>query len=167
MHHWDNRDLGPVPSVVQTVYTERRYSKQTRNDEMAIQKIAVPAISEQGLDSPISAHFGHSPMFVISTVEDGKVVEVETLRNAGHSSCAEPVMALADRGVKTLIVLGMGGRPYMVTQQVGMSVIKAEGGTVGEVLKNYLEGISSDMGTDALCGGGESKPGCSGESKNH
>ncbi|MFW9801829.1 MAG: NifB/NifX family molybdenum-iron cluster-binding protein [Candidatus Thorarchaeota archaeon] len=133
---------------------------------MTLHKIAVPAISEQGLDSPISAHFGHSPMFVISTVEDGRVVEVETLRNAGHSSCAEPVMALADRGIKVLIVAGMGGRPYMVTQQVGISVIKAEGATVREALNSYLEGIASDMRMDALCGG-KSKRGCSGEPHNH
>ena len=133
---------------------------------MTLHKIAVPAISEQGLDSPISAHFGHSPMFVISTVEDGEVVEVETLRNAGHSSCAEPVMALADRGVKVLIVSGMGGRPYMVTQQVGISVKKAQGITVREVLNNYLEGTSADMGRDALCGGKPKKE-CSGESQNH
>ncbi|MFX0054506.1 MAG: NifB/NifX family molybdenum-iron cluster-binding protein [Promethearchaeota archaeon] len=133
---------------------------------MTLHKIAVPAISEQGLDSPLSAHFGHSPMFVISTVEDGRVVQVETLRNAGHSSCAEPVIALADRGVKVLIVSGMGGRPYMVTQQVGISVVKAEGVTVREVLNNYLEGIASDMGMDALCGG-KPKTGCGGEPHNH
>lgn len=121
---------------------------------MTTHKIAVPAISEEGLDSPISGHFGKSPMFVVSTIEDGKIVEVETVMNAGHSSCAEPVMALADKGVKILIALGMGRRPYMVTQQVGIAVVKAEGATVREVLKHYLEGSSSDMGTDSLCGGG-------------
>jgi predicted Fe-Mo cluster-binding NifX family protein len=121
---------------------------------MTTHRIAVPAISEQGLDSPISGHFGKSPMFVVSTIEDGKIVEVETVMNAGHSSCAEPVMALADRGVKILLAFGMGRRPYMVTQQVGIAVVKAEGATVREVLQNYLEGSSSDMGTDSLCGGG-------------
>jgi predicted Fe-Mo cluster-binding NifX family protein len=121
---------------------------------MTTHKIAVPAISEQGLDSPISGHFGKSPMFVVSTIVDGKIVEVETVMNAGHSSCAEPVMALADRGVKILIALGMGRRPYKVTQHVGIAVVKAEGATVREVLLNYLEGSSSDMGTDSLCGGG-------------
>ncbi len=122
--------------------------------QMTTHKIAVPAISEQGLDSPISGHFGKSPMFVVSTIEDGKIVEVETVMNAGHSSCAEPVMALANRGVKILIASGMGRRPFMVTQQVGIAVVKAEGVTVGEVLTNYLKGSSSDMGTDSLCGGG-------------
>jgi predicted Fe-Mo cluster-binding NifX family protein len=121
---------------------------------MTTYKIAVPAISEQGLDSPISGHFGHSPMFVVSTVVDGEITKVETVTNSGHSSCAEPVMALAERGVKILIASGMGRRPYMITQQVGMTVVKAEGVTVGEVLGNYLEGNSSDMGSDSLCGGG-------------
>ena len=121
---------------------------------MSTQKIAVPAIAEQGLDSPISGHFGKSPLFVVSTIKDGEIVEVETIRNQGHSSCAEPVMALADSGVKILIATGMGRRPYMVTQQVGISVVRADGLTVGEVIKNYLKGNSSDIGTDGLCGGG-------------
>ncbi|MFW9965831.1 MAG: NifB/NifX family molybdenum-iron cluster-binding protein [Candidatus Thorarchaeota archaeon] len=121
---------------------------------MTTYKIAVPATSEQGLDSPISGHFGHSPMFVVSTVVDGEITEVETMTNSGHSSCAEPVMALAERGVHILIASGMGRRPYMITQQAGMTVVMAEGVTVGEVLRNYLEGNASDMRADSLCGGG-------------
>lgn len=121
---------------------------------MSTQKIAVPAIAEQGLDSPISGHFGKSPLFVVSTIRDGEIIGVETIRNHGHTSCGEPVMALADNGVKVLIATGMGRRPYMVTQQVGISVVKAEGLTVGEVIRNYLTGDSSDMGADGLCGGG-------------
>ena len=121
---------------------------------MSIQRIAVPAETENGLESPISGHFGHSPLFVISTVEDGEIVEVETLRNAAHASCAEPVMKLAERGVQVLLAGGMGMRPFMVTQQVGIEVIRAEGTTVAEAVENFLRGNSTKMGSDALCGGG-------------
>ncbi len=121
---------------------------------MSIQRIAVPAELESGLDSPISKHFGHSPLFVISTVENGEIVKVETLKNAAHASCAEPVMKLAERGVQVLLTSGMGMRPFMVTQQVGIEVIRAEGTTVAEVVENFLRGNSTKMGSDTLCGGG-------------
>ncbi|MHA2361531.1 MAG: NifB/NifX family molybdenum-iron cluster-binding protein, partial [Candidatus Thorarchaeota archaeon] len=119
---------------------------------MSTIRIAIPAESELGLDSPLSGHFGHCPAFVVSTIEDGKVIEVENLRNQAHTSCAEPVMLLAERGVKVLITSGMGRRPYMVSQQLGISVVKGEGKTVGDVLKNFLNGLDSKMEEDALCG---------------
>ncbi|MHA2377728.1 MAG: NifB/NifX family molybdenum-iron cluster-binding protein [Candidatus Thorarchaeota archaeon] len=121
---------------------------------MNIQRIAVPAEAEHGLDSPISGHFGHSPLFVISTIKDGKIVGVETLRNMTHASCAEPVMKLAERGVQVLLATGMGMRPFMVTQQVGIEVVRAEGTTVVEAVENFLRGNATKMGTDSLCGGG-------------
>ncbi|MFX0107038.1 MAG: NifB/NifX family molybdenum-iron cluster-binding protein [Candidatus Hodarchaeota archaeon] len=121
---------------------------------MSIERIAIPADAEQGLESPISGHFGHCPIFIVSTVENGEIVNVETLRNLPHGSCAEPVKLLADNGVKVLITGGMGMRPYMVTQQLGISVVLAQGATVGEALENYLKGSLTIIGSDSLCGGG-------------
>ncbi|MFW9944748.1 MAG: NifB/NifX family molybdenum-iron cluster-binding protein [Candidatus Sifarchaeia archaeon] len=80
---------------------------------MSVWRIAVPAETERGLESPISGHFGHSPLFVISTIENGRIVGVEMMRNDGHASCAEPVMNLAKKGVQVLLAHGMGMRPFM------------------------------------------------------
>jgi len=117
--------------------------------------IAIPVDTNQGLDSPTSAHFGHCQAFILSTIEDGQITNVRTLSNQGHSSCAEPVMNLAQNGVNILIAQGMGRRPFMVTQQVGMSVIKGEGVTVREVIDNFLKGQAESFKQDSLCGGGE------------
>ena len=57
-------------------------------------KLAIPAEAQQGLDSPISGHFGHSSGFVLATISDGKVTEIETIENVPHSSCAGPVELL-------------------------------------------------------------------------
>lgn len=122
---------------------------------MSSVKVAIPVDGIQGLDSPVSAHFGHCQAFVLSTIEDGKVINTETLANPPHSSCAEPVINLANNGVKILIAQGIGGRPFMVTQQVGMAVIKGQGATAREVIDNYLNGSTSEFGQDALCGGGK------------
>ena len=50
--------------------------------------------------------------------------------------------------------MGMGGRPYMHAQQVGLVVVKGSGGTAGEAIRSYIEGSHEVMGRDGLCGGG-------------
>ena len=122
---------------------------------MSVELIAVTADIDNGLDSPVSGHFGHCKAFIVSTVEDGEIVKVESILNGGHTSCAEPVNKLASLGVNVLITMGMGGRPYMAAQQVGLAVVRSSGGTVGEAIRSYLEGRHEMMSREGLCGGGE------------
>ncbi|TFG26975.1 dinitrogenase iron-molybdenum cofactor biosynthesis protein [Candidatus Thorarchaeota archaeon] len=121
---------------------------------MSIERIAVTADYDNGLDSPVSGHFGHCKAFIVSTVKDGKIVEVESVLNGAHSSCAEPVDRLASLGVNVLITLGMGMRPYMHAQQVGLTVVKGSEGTAGEAILSYIKGQHEVMSRDGLCGGG-------------
>ena len=121
---------------------------------MSIERIAVTADIDNGLDSPVSGHFGHCKAFIVSTVKDGEIIEVESILNGGHTSCAEPVNKLASMGVNVLITMGMGGRPYMAAQQVGLVVVRSSGGTVGEAIQSYIKGQHEMMSRDGLCGGG-------------
>jgi predicted Fe-Mo cluster-binding NifX family protein len=122
---------------------------------LSIEKIAVTADIDNGLDSPMSGHFGHCRTFIVATVKDGEITHVESVINAGHSSCAEPVGQLADLGVNVLITIGMGMRPFIAAQQVGLSVVRGEGGTVRDAVLRYVEGRSKMMDSDGLCAGGE------------
>ena len=121
---------------------------------MSVERIAVTADIDNGLESPISGHFGHCKAFIVSTVKDGEIIEVESVPNGGHTSCSEPVNKLASLGVNVLITMGMGGRPYMHAQQVGLVVVKGTGGTAGDAIRSYIEGRHEIMGRDGLCGGG-------------
>jgi len=121
---------------------------------MSVERIAVTAENDNGLDSTVSGHFGHCKAFIVSTVKDGEIIEVESVLNGSHSTCAEPVDKLASLGVNVLITLGMGMRPYMHAQQIGLSVVKGSGGTVGEAIRSYIEGTHEVMERDGLCGGG-------------
>ena len=121
---------------------------------MSTQKIAVTADMPNGLDSPLSGHFGHCKAFIVSTVENGEIVNVETVPNLGHSSCAEPVMRLVNIGVQVLITMGMGMRPFMDAQQIGLTVVKGSGSTVGDAIESYIKGDGNLMDKDGLCGGG-------------
>ena len=121
---------------------------------MSTQKIAVTAEMDNGLESPVSGHFGHCRAFIVSTIEDGEIVKVEAVSNPGHSSCAEPVNRLVGLGVNVLITMGMGMRPYMVAQQVGLTVVRSDNSTVGDAIQSYLNGSSQIMGPEGLCSGG-------------
>jgi predicted Fe-Mo cluster-binding NifX family protein len=122
---------------------------------MNVERIAVTADIENGLESPMSNHFGHCKAFIVSTVRDGEIIEVESVPNGAHNNCAEPVSRLADLGVSVLITMGMGMRPFMAAQQVGLTVVKGKGNTAGEEVQNYLAGRSQMMGREGLCSGGD------------
>lgn len=121
---------------------------------MTRERIAVTAEIDNGLDSPISGHFGHCRAFIVSTVEDGEIVSVETLHNGGHTTCAQPVNLLTDNDVDVLITLGMGGRPFMVAQQTGLRVIRGTEGTVRNAVQQYIDGKAQVMSAEGLCQGG-------------
>ena len=109
---------------------------------------------DNGLDSPVSGHFGHCKAFIVSTIEDGEIVKVEAVPNLGHTSCAEPVNRLVDLGVDVLITMGMGMRPFMAAQQVGLKVFRSRDSTVRDAIQAYLNGVGELMGREGLCSGG-------------
>ena len=105
---------------------------------MSLTKVAVPAEDNQGLDSPMSGHFGHSPGFVVAEVSDDNIENVKLLLNSSHSSCAEPVQLLAQNGVTVLIARGMGRRPLMISQNLGIRVVISNGTTVREAIETLI-----------------------------
>jgi predicted Fe-Mo cluster-binding NifX family protein len=120
---------------------------------LSTQKIAVTADMDNGLDSPISGHFGHCKAFIVATIQDGEIVRVETVPNLGHTSCADPVNHLAELDVDVLITMGMGMRPFMAAQQAGLTVVQSGDTTVGKAVRAYLNGVGKPMDHDGLCGG--------------
>ena len=46
--------------------------------------IAIPSDTTDGLDSPVSEHFGHCAAFTLVTVTDDTIGEVSVLENGGH-----------------------------------------------------------------------------------
>ncbi|TFF92493.1 dinitrogenase iron-molybdenum cofactor biosynthesis protein [Candidatus Thorarchaeota archaeon] len=122
---------------------------------MNTRRIAIPVDSDKGLQSTVSGHFGHCKAFAVVTLEDGgETTRVELIENVPHSSCAGPVNLLAEHGVDVLLASGMGMRPYVIAQQLGISVLKSEAKTVAEALQGYTNGHAKDMRDGGLCQGG-------------
>ncbi|MFZ2447775.1 MAG: NifB/NifX family molybdenum-iron cluster-binding protein [Syntrophobacteraceae bacterium] len=119
--------------------------------------VAVPSTHPGGLDSPLGAHFGHCDLYTLVEVTDGQVQNVRTLPNVPHQQggCMAPVNHLAQNGVQVLIAGGMGMRPLMGFNQVGIDVLFGGGvQTVGEAVDAFLKGNLQQFTSDFTCGGG-------------
>ena len=120
--------------------------------EMERTKIAIPCTGEASLQSQVSSHFGRCDSYAIVTLEEGEVKATESILNGGHSDCASPVRALAEKGVSLMLVQGMGMRPYLVFKQLGIEIRCGITGTVSEAVESYLKGETYAMTQDGLCG---------------
>jgi predicted Fe-Mo cluster-binding NifX family protein len=119
--------------------------------------VAVPSSHPGGLDAELGAHFGHCDLYTLVKIVEGKVQEVATIPNVPHEQggCMAPVNHLAQNGVQVLIAGGMGMRPLMGFNQVGIHVMYGgDAHTVGEAVQALLSGSLSQFTTEYTCGGG-------------
>jgi len=119
----------------------------------------IAAISEDG--TSISQHFGRAPVYVVVTVEDGKIVNKETRAKAGHHTFAATHSDLApgerhgyDAGsqakhasmaetitdCQVLIAGGMGWGAYDSLKSHGIEPIVTDFDDIEEAVKLYLAG---------------------------
>lgn len=119
--------------------------------------IAIPSENPGGLDAGLGAHFGHCDLYTLVNVENGEVAEIKVIPNVPHQQggCMAPVQHLADNGVTQLIAGGMGMRPLMGFNQVGIEVYYGAGAnSVGEAVQSMLEGKLPEFKQENTCGGG-------------
>jgi predicted Fe-Mo cluster-binding NifX family protein len=122
-------------------------------DESRQTRIAVPSDSPGGLDAPRSGHFGRCECFTMVDVVDGEIGEVEVLHNAPHveSGCMAPVLVLAEHNVDAIVVDGIGGRPLMGFNQVGITVHAGAGADVQSAVRAYIQGGLPVVGIEGAC----------------
>lgn len=119
--------------------------------------IAIPSANPGGLDAPLGAHFGHCDLYTLVTAENGEVSKVNVIPNVPHQQggCMAPVQHLSANGVTQLIAGGMGLRPLMGFNQVGIQVFFGGGAqTVGEAVQAMLAGKLPEFKQEHTCGGG-------------
>ncbi|MEW6265257.1 MAG: NifB/NifX family molybdenum-iron cluster-binding protein [Thermodesulfobacteriota bacterium] len=118
--------------------------------------VALPSEVPGGLEAGLGAHFGHCEIYTLVTVEDGRITKVTTLPGVPHQQggCLAPVQYLAQNGVKILISGGMGMRPLLGFNQMGIDVYYGAGvATVKEALAALLEGRLPQFSQEYTCGG--------------
>jgi predicted Fe-Mo cluster-binding NifX family protein len=91
------------------------------------------------------------------SVEDKEITSVEVIPNMPHQQggCMAPVNYLAEKGANKLIAGGMGFRPLMGFNQVGIEVyFGGEFQTVGDAVKAFIDGQLPQFSQEHTCGGG-------------
>ncbi len=84
-------------------------------------------------------HFGHTPAFMVYTVEAGKVLDsvlVET-GESGHGALAG---VLAQHDIQALICGGIGGGARMALAQCGIAVYGGVAGDADEAAQAFADG---------------------------
>ncbi len=109
-----------VDSIVPTLNTPRKDKSM---------KICIPTEVPMGLDSIAYGHFGSAPYFLIF---DTETKEIEVLNNNEaeheHGQC-NPITPLRDKGVKAIVVAGMGARALQNLQSMGIKAYRIQDGT--------------------------------------
>jgi predicted Fe-Mo cluster-binding NifX family protein len=114
-------------------------------------KVCVPITRDEGLESPVSAHFGSAPAFAIVDCDTGDVAVLQN-RNQHHAHGAcQPLAALAGQGVGAVVVGGIGQGALARLQAAGVEVLQAELATVREALEGYRSGALNAMSPHAAC----------------
>ena len=119
--------------------------------------VAIPSSNPGGLDAGLGAHFGHCDLYTLVAVEDSQVKDVKVIPNVPHQQggCMAPVQYLAAQGARALIAGGMGLRPLMGFQQVGIDVYYGGAAqSVGEAVNAFVAGQLPQFGHEHTCGGG-------------
>ncbi len=114
-------------------------------------KIAFSAAADQGLESPISPHFGRCPFYVfIELDENSNISNVNSMVNEHAQSHAPGQLPayIKEQGAEVMISGGMGGRAVDFFHQHNINVATGASGTVQESLENYLSG---SLHGDAPC----------------
>jgi predicted Fe-Mo cluster-binding NifX family protein len=119
--------------------------------------IGIPSSQPGGLEAPFGAHFGHCDLYTLVEVENGEIREVRTLPSVPHQQggCLAPVQYLADNGVTVLLAGGMGMRPLMGFNQMGIDVYYAGNApSVGAAVEAFLACQLQKFTQEFTCGGG-------------
>ncbi len=87
-------------------------------------RIAVPSQLPGVSRRSRSGHFGRCECFTLVDLVDGEIARGAGAQNAPHTEggCMRPVMTLAEHMVDAIVVDGIGGRPLMGFNQVGIAV---------------------------------------------
>jgi predicted Fe-Mo cluster-binding NifX family protein len=117
-------------------------------DEAKTTRIAIPSELPGGLDAARAGHFGRCACFTLVDIAGEQVSDVEVLQNAPHTEggCMAPVLVLAEHNVDAIVVQGIGGRPLMGFNQVGIAVLAGTGVDVRSTTDAYLAGDLAVVG---------------------
>ena len=113
--------------------------------------VCIPITEDQGLDSPVCAHFGSAPAFLIVDTDSGTCRAVaNTNQQHGHGMCA-PLAVLQGERIDAMVVGGIGAGALGKLAAAGIAVHLSEHATVRETVDALVADALPAMGLDRAC----------------
>jgi predicted Fe-Mo cluster-binding NifX family protein len=114
--------------------------------------ICIPVNADEGLASPVCAHFGSAPFFMIVDTENGacRAIPNRNLHHA-HGMC-QPLAAIAGEDIGAIVVGGIGMGALGKLMAAGLDVYRAEQPTVGQTIEAFNGGTLRAMDPATACG---------------
>jgi len=102
-------------------------------------KICIPVVAQQGLNSPISSHFGQANSFAMF---DEETQQLTFFNNTGqhHDGALTPAEIIRQAGAQVVLCGGLGVKAVRLFEQAGIHVYNQADGTVADVLAAYQAG---------------------------
>lgn len=105
-------------------------------------RIAVSTDTDQGLEAPVSPHFGRCPYYTLVDVEGQTITSVKTVPNPYYPDHVPGVVPefIHMQGANVMLTGGMGQRAVAFFEQFGIQPVTGAGGTVREAVGQFLKG---------------------------
>ena len=114
-------------------------------------KICIPVISNQGVNSEVSAHFGSAPFFMIIDTEtlDTKMI-INTNQHHAHGMC-QPLALLGNETFDGIVVGGIGMGALNKLKAANIKVYRAEGCLIKDIIDASKAGLLIEMSMEGAC----------------
>jgi predicted Fe-Mo cluster-binding NifX family protein len=133
---------------------ERENRRNINAGSEKVTKIAIPSMSDIGLESEVFAHFGTCKYFTIVDLQDNAIAGVEVINNGspdGEHNCIAPSIILKSQGVEAVLVSGIGGRPFMSLAEKNIEVFAGAMGKVSDTIQDYNNGLLYRLSDNGTC----------------
>ena len=113
--------------------------------------VCIPVNEDKGLQSPICAHFGSAPLFmIIDTDHEGCRVIPNHNQHRGHGMCM-PLASLKGERIEGMVVGGIGGGALAKLQAAGIRVYLSGLPTVEATVSAFKAGSLREVTPVEAC----------------
>jgi len=122
-----------------------------KNQTSRAMRLCVPIEADAGLQSPVCAHFGSAPAFMLVDTGSGECRAIPNgNQHRGHGMCM-PLRSLEGEPIDAMVVGGIGMGALNKLGAAGIRVYRSEHATVGEVVAALKAGSLELMQPGMAC----------------
>ena len=113
--------------------------------------LCIPVTEDQGLQSPVSGHFGSAPMFLIVDTETLSCRAVPNKNQHHDHGLCQPLLSLDGERIDGVIVGGIGMGALNKLNAANIRVYISEHATVAETVAAFKAGTLQPMQPGMAC----------------